>query len=71
MPFLRAPWLSARFDLGSSLIKVKKHVMSHRRALLAERRGATIKLQVHGRSLEHDPEKWGPVFRKDHAQTKR
>src|ERR1700730_17077158 len=21
--------------------------------------------------LEHDPEKWGPVFRKDHAQTKR
>jgi hypothetical protein len=23
------------------------------------------------RSLEHDPEKWKPVFRKDHAQTKR
>jgi NAD(P)-dependent dehydrogenase (short-subunit alcohol dehydrogenase family) len=22
-------------------------------------------------SLEHDPEKWAPVFRKDHAQTKR
>jgi len=21
--------------------------------------------------LEHDPEKWTPVFRKDHAQTKR
>jgi hypothetical protein len=21
--------------------------------------------------LEHDPEKWVPVFRKDHAQTKR
>jgi hypothetical protein len=21
--------------------------------------------------LEHDPEKWAPVFRKDHAQTKR
>jgi hypothetical protein len=20
--------------------------------------------------LEHDPEKWAPVFRKDHAQTK-
>jgi hypothetical protein len=20
--------------------------------------------------LEHDPEKWEPVFRKDHAQTK-
>jgi hypothetical protein len=22
-------------------------------------------------SLEHDPEKWAPVFRKDHAQSKR
>jgi urease accessory protein len=22
-------------------------------------------------TLEHDPEKWRPVFRKDHAQTKR
>jgi hypothetical protein len=22
------------------------------------------------RELEHDPEKWTPVFRKDHAQTK-
>jgi hypothetical protein len=22
------------------------------------------------RALEHDPEKWVPVFRKDHAQTK-
>jgi hypothetical protein len=22
-------------------------------------------------TLEHDPEKWIPVFRKDHAQTKR
>jgi hypothetical protein len=21
--------------------------------------------------LEHDPEKWAPVFRKDHAQTKK
>jgi hypothetical protein len=21
-------------------------------------------------ALEHDPEKWVPVFRKDHAQTK-
>jgi hypothetical protein len=23
------------------------------------------------KKLEHDPEKWVPVFRKDHAQTKR
>jgi hypothetical protein len=22
-------------------------------------------------ALEHDPKKWEPVFRKDHAQTKR
>jgi hypothetical protein len=22
-------------------------------------------------SLKHDPEKWEPVFRKDHAQTRR
>jgi hypothetical protein len=26
--------------------------------------------QVRRSSLEHDPEKWKPVFRKDHAQTK-
>jgi hypothetical protein len=24
-----------------------------------------------GRDLEHDPEKWKPVLRKDHAQSKR
>jgi hypothetical protein len=24
-----------------------------------------------GRALEHDPEKWMPVFRKDHAPTKK
>jgi hypothetical protein len=23
------------------------------------------------RNLEHDPEKWKPVFRKDHAQSKK
>jgi hypothetical protein len=23
-----------------------------------------------GREIEHDPEKWEPVFRKDHAQTR-
>jgi hypothetical protein len=27
--------------------------------------------RVSATSLEHDPEKWKPVFRKDHAQTKR
>ena len=29
--------------------------------------GSTDRLQ----DLEHDPEKWEPVFRKDHAQTKK
>jgi hypothetical protein len=26
---------------------------------------------MRGARLEHDPEKWEPVFRKDHAQTRR
>ena len=25
---------------------------------------------IEGTTVEHDPEKWEPVFRKDHAQTK-
>jgi hypothetical protein len=25
---------------------------------------------IEGRIFEHDPEKWEPVFGKDHAQTK-
>jgi hypothetical protein len=28
-----------------------------------------MKARMFGR-LEHDPEKWEPVFRKDHAQSK-
>jgi uncharacterized protein (DUF4415 family) len=28
-------------------------------------------LRKAARKLEHDPEKWKPVFRKDHAQSKR
>jgi hypothetical protein len=32
---------------------------------------ADIPVILHDRRLEHDPEKWKPVFRKDHAQTKR
>jgi hypothetical protein len=27
--------------------------------------------EMPGLSLEHDPEKWIPVFRKDHAQPKK
>jgi hypothetical protein len=26
---------------------------------------------IAGGEEEHDPEKWGPVFREDHAQAKR
>ena len=33
--------------------------------------GAVSQLNLRRRILEHDPEKWKPVFRKDHAQTKR
>jgi hypothetical protein len=29
-----------------------------------------IAVDVKTQVLEHDPEKWKPVFRKDHAQTK-
>jgi hypothetical protein len=29
-----------------------------------------IRKRVRGAGLEHDPEKWIPVFRKDHAQSK-
>jgi hypothetical protein len=28
------------------------------------------KIVLKTKNLEHDPEKWNPVFRKDHAQTK-
>jgi hypothetical protein len=31
-------------------------------------RGSAVRIRSH--PLEHDPEKWKPVFRKDHAQTK-
>ena len=31
---------------------------------------ALVDLDQRMSSLEHDPEKWKPVFRKDHAQTK-
>ena len=27
-------------------------------------------IETHGEFLEHDPEKWKPVFRKDHARAK-
>ena len=33
--------------------------------------GAQVFVDTCRRLLEHDPEKWAPVFRKDHAQKKR
>ena len=33
--------------------------------------GAVSQLNLRRRILEHDPEKWKPVSRKDHAQTTR
>ena len=46
-------------ESGSTLIP-----MLRRKATIAEDAGRAS-------ALEHDPEKWTPVFRKDHAQTKR
>src|SRR5262249_34988470 len=46
----------------------------HRGAHLARSRAgsrAATKYESHRAGIEHDPEKWKPVFRKDHAQTKR
>ena len=37
----------------------------------AAREGNRLAPSVFGALLEHDPEKWEPVFRKDHAQTRR
>jgi methylated-DNA-[protein]-cysteine S-methyltransferase len=42
-----------------------------RKRWLLEHEGVVLKPASARRSLEHDPEKWVPVFRKDHAQTKR
>jgi hypothetical protein len=33
--------------------------------------GGAFALPLFCFSFEHDPEKWNPVFRPDHAQTKR
>jgi hypothetical protein len=38
--------------------------------LSPKRKAATAKF-CDAVELEHDPEKWKPVFRKDHAQSKR
>jgi ketosteroid isomerase-like protein len=51
---------------------VDMNFVPDRIAKIAARQGAALKARPEmQRHLEHDPEKWKPVFRKDHAQTKR
>jgi hypothetical protein len=38
-------------------------------APVLERGGTRVAMSAIALMLEHDPEKWTPVFRKDHAQT--
>jgi len=40
-------------------------------AACCDHRTRRRRLGAAAQQLEHDPEKWAPVFRKDHAQTKR
>jgi hypothetical protein len=51
-------------------IMVLRATISHGR-LTASFRMVIASQKVRFSELEHDPEKWKPVFRKDHAQTKR
>jgi hypothetical protein len=51
---------------------VDMNFVPDRIAKIAARQGAALKARPEmQRHLEHDPEKRKPVFRKDHAQTKR
>jgi hypothetical protein len=43
---------------------------AHQVAELIESEAAHVTASIRSSSIEHDPEKWKPVFRKDHAQTK-
>ena len=60
-------------ELRPALIRFAKRSYWKRQRKEARR---TVQEEAAGRGglfrrLEHDPEKWKPVFRKDHAQTKR
>src|SRR3979411_1051379 len=81
---LRLITVSSRNCTRSKVVKRKLQAMqTRRRRITAEssvgreaftcvsrllQLGQRIRLEP---LLEHDPEKWEPVFRKDHAQTKR
>jgi two-component system OmpR family sensor kinase len=56
---------------GVGLYLVKMAVELHRgRVDVSSEEGAGSRFAVHLPTLEHDPEKWEPVFVKDHAQAK-
>jgi hypothetical protein len=53
--------------------RVDRHVLrfAEFRASWCRANGAELIMFPPRAASEHDPEKWKPVFRKDHAQTKR
>jgi 3-(3-hydroxy-phenyl)propionate hydroxylase len=61
--------LAQRFDAtpgATYLLRPDQHLAARWRTFDAGKIA-----QARARALEHDPEKWEPVFGKDHAQTKR
>jgi hypothetical protein len=67
--FIQAVPLSFRIGSIASILACPRHV---RLGVIPEMpvvRSYWLKASVW--TLKHDPEKWAPVFRKDHAQTKR
>ena len=66
IPFFLATAIGAKYFHGASDQAVPPHRLRHHRA-----RGTGQPAAVrHLAALEHDPEKWNPVFGKDHAQNK-
>jgi len=53
-------------NAGTTADQVTVSLVETPRTLQGQRRRP---LQRNGRPLKHDPEKWAPVFGKDHAQT--
>ena len=51
--------------------RIRRPRAHHRAQQLSQRRSDPARRRAaHGAAIEHDPEKWEPVFGKDHAQTK-
>ena len=66
--------MDARSAAGAEMDALKTRqqylAIAGRAALRATGRSPSAASSLAAASLEHDPEKWNPVFRKDHAQTK-